>query len=82
MMNACKDYEYFTDPPEFMTKQGDNKLNEIIKRAQLRIEIKYVKERIEYHKGTIHQLQGMGMGLTDQLNKLEKEITAEDREES
>lgn len=58
-----------------MTEQGDNKLNAIIKKAQLNIEIKYVKERIEYHRRTIHQLQAMGIGLTDQLNNLEKEIT-------
>ena len=53
-----------------------------IKRAQLRMEIKYIKERIEYHRHTINQLQVMGMGFTDQLNKLEKEITAEDTEAS
>ena len=53
-----------------------------MKRAQLRMEIKYIKERIEYHRHTINQLQVMGMGFTDQLNKLEKEITAEDTEAS
>ena len=48
----------------------------MIKRAQLRIEIGYVKKRITDHKRTINRLQLVGMGLTDQLNKLEKEETA------
>ena len=56
-------------------------IEKIIKRAQLNIEIRYVKERIEYHRRTIHQLQAMGMGLTDQLNQLEKEETAEIKSE-
>ena len=82
MMRACKNYEYIADIPETLAEKGDKGINNIIERAQLNIEIKYVKERIEYHRHTINQLQVMGMGLTDQLNKLEKEITAEDTEES
>lgn len=77
MMNACKDYKYIADIPAPVAEQGDKEITKIIKRAQLNIEIKYVKERIEYHRNTINQLQVMGMGLTDQLNKLEKEETAE-----
>ena len=82
MMNACKDYECIADLPEPVAEQGDNGINKVIKRAQLNIEIKYVKEQIEDHRRTIHQLQVMGMGLTDQLNKLEKNLTTEDMEES
>ena len=82
IMKFCKDYKYLPDIPETKAEQGDNRMNETIKRAQLNIEIKYVKERIEYHRHTINQLQIMGMGLTDQLNKLEKDIAAEDREKS
>ncbi len=52
-------------------------IENIIKKDQLNMEIEYVKERIEYHRHTINQLQAMGMGLTDQLNKLEKEIATE-----
>ena len=47
-------------------------MENIIKRAQIKIEIGYVKDRIEYHRRTIHHLQAMGIELTDQLNKLEK----------
>jgi len=52
-------------------------IDNIIKRAQLNMEIKYVKERIEYHRRTIHHLQAMGMGLTDQLNKMDKKTEKE-----
>ena len=51
-------------------------MENIIRRAQLRMEIKYVKQRIEYHRHTINQLQIMGMGLTDQLNQLAKKEAA------
>ena len=47
-----------------------------IKKAQLRIEIKYVKKQISDHRYTINQLQIMGMGLTDELNQLEKKEAA------
>ena len=57
-------------------------MENMIKRAQIKIKIEYVKERIEYHRRTIHHLQAMGMGLTNELNKLEKkaaEIQSEEK---
>lgn len=50
-------------------------MDKLIKKAQISNDIRYVKEKIEYHRRMIHQLQATGMGLTDELNKLKKGIT-------
>lgn len=52
-------------------------MEKIIEKAQLRNDINWLKGRIKYHKRIVNQLQIMGMGLTDQLNQLEKEEAAE-----